>query len=164
MFIGDLVNPVNASLSQIVLVSGFSGDDVSDGGGGQSISNSSAVSCDVYSNDGRDYKLKVTTALTYNNKMHVGNNDAEQLGVPHSLVPTPIYGDSLDVDADGIITNDSKTLPYMIGTLPGLYSSSFSGYGDKNWPVDRDMNGVKFTLLRGYFDLRLWVNTEVWYD
>jgi hypothetical protein len=164
MFIGDLINPINPTLSHIVLVSGSSGGDASGGSGGQSISNSSSISCDVYSNDGRDYKLKFTTALTYNNTPHVGNGDAEQLNIPHSLIPTPIYGDSLDKDADGILTNNSKTLPYMIGTLPGLYSSSFSGYGDKNWPVDRDMNGVKFTLLRGYYDLRLWINTEVWYD
>ncbi|MDR9766607.1 hypothetical protein RJP56_11125 [Shewanella baltica] len=84
------------------------------------------------------------------------NGNAEQLGINHVMSPVMIYGATSQ--------NTSITAPYMRGTVPGLYMSTFAGYRTESWPHEITQDDVKWVLLKSYHSPQMWVNTGNWYD
>lgn len=86
----------------------------------------------------------------------VGN--AELLGINHRMSPVLIYGTPASSQ------NTSLALPYMRGSVPGLYMSSFAGYRTESWPYEITQDGVTWVLLKCNSSPQQWVKTGTWYD
>lgn len=82
--------------------------------------------------------------------------NAETLGLNHFMSPVIVYG----------VTSQSAsiTAPYMRGTVPGLYISTFAGYRTESWPYEITQDNVKWILLKSYHSPQMWINTGYWYD
>lgn len=92
------------------------------------------------------------------------NYTLESQGVNPALLPAMIVASSPSntVDVDGLPILHSSKNPAYRGTVPGLYAMPFCGYGNATWPTERVFGGVKYQLLRGYYNY-MWINIEEWY-
>ncbi|WP_330146943.1 hypothetical protein [Shewanella oncorhynchi] len=159
-FIGDIQSFIANDMATFTIISANSvdGDNASTSYVVTNIANQSVIFSRLYASDNSvnyiQYKYNyifpiITTGVT---------SEAETLGVQHILAPI-ILNTSFNTT-----NNQSQTLPTARGFAPGLYESSFCGYRDTVWPVDVNINGVVFTLLRGYYTARLWISTGEWYE
>ncbi|MDF0533670.1 hypothetical protein PY479_05170 [Shewanella sp. A32] len=80
--------------------------------------------------------------------------EAESLGIAHTLMPISVFRDT-DVP--------SANFPNSRGVVPGIFHSSFYGYGTRERPFDNVMGGKLYTLLFNYYTLNCWINLEEWY-
>jgi hypothetical protein len=91
------------------------------------------------------------------------NDTLELTGVNPVLIPVVVRTTSPShLDVDGIKCVLSNKNPYFRGTVAGLYSIAFCGYGDSQWPTIKTWNGQDYMLLRGYYNCT-WVNITEWY-
>ncbi|MCU8106065.1 hypothetical protein L5M38_16190 [Shewanella sp. SM101] len=159
-FIGDIQSFIANDMHAFTIVSA----NTTDGDNGSTsyvvinLGNQGSCFSRLYASDGSApysfYKYSymfptVTNAVT---------DGAEGIGVQHIMAPAIL---NLSYNATN---NSSQVLPTARGVVPGLYESSFCGYRDAVWPIDVDINGATFTLLRGYYTCKLWISTGDWYE
>lgn len=79
--------------------------------------------------------------------------DPQGLGVPIDLLPEVLVGGS-----------GSVTLPRIRGVVPGLYTTSYIGWGNDQLPIIRNYGGVDYYLNSGYYIPRAFIQASgEWY-
>ncbi len=165
-FIGDLASFYGNDQSIFTTASGDSSSgDTSSMPASSTIGWSTTNHADIYALDGSNFKQLHTMTMAFTMTTSTAFIlDAEAANIQHIMV-TPVFAIGYNTaDANGTLGNDSTMMPNYRAYMPGYVISSFMGYINNNWPVDREMNGVRHTLLRGALANRMWINTEVWYD
>lgn len=159
-FIGDIQSFIANDMAAFTIVSSNNNDGDNSGLSYTlvNLASNSILSARLYASDGSaNYSFykgnftfpKVSTPVT---------EGAETIGAQHIMLPILV---SLAFNSTN---NLSQVLPTARGIIPGLHESSFCGYKDTVWPVDVDINGEIFTLLRGYYTNNLWISTGNWYE
>lgn len=84
------------------------------------------------------------------------SNVPEDDGLGHFLHPFVIKKQS------GTLS-PSTAMPFVRGTIPGIFQSSQTGYAEKSIPYDLTIGDSDYTLLYTYASNELWINTVEWY-
>lgn len=148
------------------LISGSNSGDLTSAPAGSVIGWNGTLYAQLYAVDGvnasRMYAANLPFVNTSSNTSPF-TNDAEQSNLQH-IFAMPFLEISYNAnDASGVPANISPSLPVCRGTIPGMKVSSFVGYVNNNWPVDRVFDGETYILLRSVYANKLWISTGDWY-
>lgn len=166
-FIGDIHSFYPNDVNCFSLISGNStGGDLTSTPAGSVIGWSGTLYAQLYAVDGANASRMYAATLPFSNGSQNTSpftNDAEASNLQHNFVMPYLEIAYNSNDASGVPANISPSLPVCRGTAPGMSVSSFLGYINNDWPVDRVFDGKTYTLLRGVFVNKLWINTGEWY-
>ncbi|MEM6190516.1 hypothetical protein [Shewanella scandinavica] len=91
------------------------------------------------------------------------NLTLETSGINPVLYPALIRANATSyTDIDNIKCVFSNKNPFYRGVVPGLFAMPFAGYGNSNWPIEYTWGGVKYQLMRGFYNT-MWVDVTEWY-
>lgn len=122
-----------------------------------SLGTGEAAYAQIYGLDGGNTSsMHIARTGTYASALGSVTDIAETLGIKHVLTKK-IFVISTSAG------NANPTLPQARGCLPGYLTSSFTGYGNELWPLEKIFDGVNHVGVRGSTSLRDWINTEEWY-
>ncbi|MBS0043347.1 hypothetical protein KFE26_13710 [Shewanella sp. M16] len=167
-FIGDIHSFYSNDINCFSLISGNNtAGDLPSTPAGSVIGWTTTLSAQLYAVDGVNTSRMYSMTLPFVNTSSPGApflNDAEVSNLQHNFV-MPYLEIAYNInDASGVPANISTSLPACRGTAPGMKVSSFVGYGNNNWPVDRIFDGITYILLRSVYNNKLWISTGDWYE
>lgn len=166
-FIGDIYSFYPNDVNCFSIVSGNSTTgDLTTTPANSVIGWSGTLYAQLYAVDGVNASRVYSTTLPFANTASSSspfNYDAEEYGLQNNFVMPFLEIPYNTNDAGGIPANISQSLPVCRGTIPGMRISSFIGYTNNNWPVDREFDGEVCILLRGVYSNKIWVSLGDWY-
>lgn len=164
-FIGDIQSFIANDSGVFTIVSGVNtqGDNFGTNSVGITATTTSVFSR-LYSADGGTSNYFYSAIKAHGPSITSLDGNAESLGINHIMSPLMLTGAQATNDVNGVVQNNSLTMPYCRGVVPGLYMSSFAGYRSENWPKELVRDSVTWILLRSGFYTGYWIKTGTWYD